>query len=111
MNFFAGGLLNNGANTNGLSSFTSGNGAIVLDLSPWMTAAHTSDAGIPRMVDALNTLLCAGRLSPAARDLIVSYVANNTRFPYTEPTPGEMRNRVRAVVHLISVSPDFAIQR
>jgi uncharacterized protein (DUF1800 family) len=112
MNFLSSSIFNNGSNTNGLSSFTGGNGAIALDLGSWMTPALTSDAGIPTLVDALNTLLCAGQLSPAAKTVIVNYVASPS-FAYTSPTPtyAQMRDRVRAVAHLIATSPDFTIQR
>jgi hypothetical protein len=104
-------------NTNGLSSFgnggngNGGSGTIYLDISPWMTPANTSNAGIPGLVDALNSLLCGGQLSAAAKTQIVNYVANNTNFPYTTPTAGQMRDRARAVVHLISNSPDYTVQR
>jgi len=83
----------------------------MLDLGPWMTPALTSDAGIPGLVDGLSTVLCAGQLSPAARTVIVNYVANTSRFPYTTPTHTQMRDRVRAVVHLIVSSPEFLIQK
>jgi hypothetical protein len=111
MNFIWGGIFNNGANTNGLSSFSSGNGAIMLDVGPYMTPAATADVGIAGLVDSLNTLLCAGQLSDNAKNLIVNYVANTSRFPYTTPTQSQMRDRVRAVVHLMASSPDFIIQR
>jgi uncharacterized protein (DUF1800 family) len=110
MNFMEGGILA-GGNTNGLSSFVGNNGAIDLDLGPWMTAGYTSNAGIPSLVDALNTLLTGGQLSSTAKNTIVAFVANTTNFPYTTPTYSQMRDRVRAVAHLISVSPDFIIQR
>ena len=61
------------------------------------------DAGLHRrrrhsgLVDALNSLLCAGQLSRRAKTIIVNYVAN-PRFPYTTPTATQMRDRVRAVV-------------
>ena len=111
MNFMQSGFLVN-ANTNGLSSFVSGNGAIALDVSPWMTSAYTSNAGIPSLVDALSTLLTGGQLDASAKNAIVAYVANTTNFPYgTPPTDSQMRDRVRAVAHLISVSPDFIIQK
>jgi hypothetical protein len=110
MNFIEGGLLNNTANTNGLSSYTGGNGSITLDLGPWMTSAYTQNTGIASLVDALNSLLCAGQLSPAAKTVIVNHVANNTNYPYT-PTVAQMRDRVRAVVHLIVNSPEFIIQK
>ena len=64
MNFIEGGILNNTGNTNGLSSFTAGNGAIVLDLDPWMTTNYTANAGIPSLVSNLNTLLAAGQVVP-----------------------------------------------
>jgi len=117
MNFLQGSILGNTSNTNGLSSFGtgsnngSGSGTIVLDIYPWMTPTYASNAGIPGLVDALNSLMCGGQLSAAAKTQIVNYVANNTNFPYTTPTAGQMRDRVRAVVHLISNSPDYTVQR
>jgi len=111
MNFMEGGLLNNANNTNGPSSFINGGGALTMDLGPYMTTAFTSNAGIPSLVDTLNSLLCAGQLSPASKTFIVNFVANTTNFPYTTPTPGQMRDRVRAVVHLILTSPDCIIQK
>jgi uncharacterized protein (DUF1800 family) len=112
MNYVSSAVFNNSANTNGLSSFSGGGGAITLDLGGWMTPALTSDAGIPALIDQLNTQLCAGQLSPAAKTLFVTYVAN-PRFPYSTPTPTatQMRDRVRAVVHLITTSPEFNVQR
>jgi hypothetical protein len=65
------------------------------------------------LVDGLNTLLLAGQLSAAAKTNIVNYVANTTNFTYTAaaPTPTQVRDRVRAVIHLIVSSPDFIIQK
>ena len=112
MNFMEGGILNNTGNTNGLSSYTGGNGSIVLDIDPWMTTNYTSNAGIPALVSALNTYLAAGELSAATQSNIVSYVANTTNFPYsTPPNQTQMRDRVRAVIHLIASSPDYIIQK
>jgi hypothetical protein len=115
MNFIEGGILNNTNNTNGLDSFTGGSGAIVLDLAPWMTTNYTSDAGIPGLVSSLNTLLASGQVSAVAQTNIINYVAtsaNATNFPYgTPPTDAQMRDRVRAVVHLIISSPDYIIQK
>jgi uncharacterized protein (DUF1800 family) len=110
MNFFSASIFNNGNNTNGLSSFTGGSGDIALDLAPWMTPAYTADSGIPALVDALSSLLCAGQVSSGTKQIIVSYVAN-ARFPYTTPTATQMRDRVRAVAHLLVTSSEFAIQR
>jgi hypothetical protein len=113
MNFISGGIFSSTGNTNGLSSFTSGNGNIMLDVGPWMTPTLTANAGIPALVDSLNTLLCAGQLSPAAKTIIVNYVADTGRFPLNSPVPShtQMRDRVRAVVHLITASPEFNVQR
>jgi hypothetical protein len=112
MNFIEGGILNNTGNTNGLSSFTSGNGSIVLNIAPWMTTNYTSNAGIPTLVSALNTYLGAGEVSATAQSNIVRYVANTTNFGYSNPpTQTQMRDRVRAVIHLISSSPDYIIQK
>jgi hypothetical protein len=110
-NFLEGGILNNTGNTNGLSSFTGGNGAIVLDIGPWMTTNNTANSGIPGLVTALSSRLLAGQLSPAAQTDIVNYVAS-TNFAYsTPPTQTQIRDRVRAVAHLIICSPDFIIQK
>lgn len=112
MNFIEGGILNNTGNTNGLSSFTGGNGSIVLDIAPWMSTNATSNTGVPTLVSTLNTYLAAGELSAAAQSNIVAYVANTTNFPYSNPpTQTQMRDRVRAVIHLIASSPDYLIQK
>ena len=109
MNFIEGGILGNTGNTNGLSSFTSG--SIVLNIAPWMTTNLTANTGIPTLVSNLNTLLAAGTLSTAAQSNIISYVAS-TNFSYsTPPNQTQIRDRVRAVVHLIVSSPDYIIQK
>src|SRR5260370_16057046 len=111
MNFLESALLNNTGNTNGLSSFISGNGALVLDLGPWMTAGYTANsAGLSSLVDALNSLLTGGQLSASAKTLIVNYVNANITIS-SPPTYTQMRDRVRAVVHLLINSPDFTIQK
>src|SRR5262249_5112539 len=50
MNFVSSAVFNNSANTNGLSSFSGGGGAITLDMGAWMTPELTSDAGIPNLI-------------------------------------------------------------
>jgi hypothetical protein len=55
-------------------------------------------------------LLCAGQVSSGTKQIIISYVAN-PRFLYTTPTAAQMRDRVRAVAHLLVTSSEFAIQR
>jgi uncharacterized protein (DUF1800 family) len=112
MNFLEGGILVNNNNTNGLSSFNNGGGAIVLDIGPWMSPNYTASANVPVLVNSLNSLLVAGQLSAAARSNIVNYVTNTVNFPFsTPPTQSQMRDRVRAVIHLITASPDFTIQK
>jgi hypothetical protein len=108
MNFLQGGILGNNGNTNGISSFTGGDGDIVLDIGPWLSPAYASNAGLPGLVDALNTLLCGGQLSAGAKTQIVNYAST---LAYTTPTPAQLRDRVRSVVHLIVTSPDFSIQK
>jgi len=111
MDFIEQGVLGNGGNTNGLSSFSSGNGAIGLDLGSWMTPAYTTNSGLPSLVSALNTVLAAGQLSAGAQSNIIAYVAG-TNFAYSNPpTATQMRDRVRAVVHLIANSPEYIIQK
>jgi hypothetical protein len=111
MNFMENALLTS-SDTNGLGSFNN-NGALAVDLSPWMTPAYTSNAGIPNLVDALSSLLVGGPLTAGAKSAIVSYVTSTSpvNFAYTTPTNTEMRNRVRAVVHLIVDSPDFIVEK
>jgi uncharacterized protein (DUF1800 family) len=112
MNFIEGGILNNTGNTNGLSSYTGGNGSIVLNIGPWMTTNYTSNAGVPSLVSALNTYMAAGELSALTQSNIIRFVANTTNFAYsTPPTQTQIRDRVRAVIHLIANSPDYVIQK
>ena len=99
------------SNPNGYTSFKSGGGALTMDLSPYMTALQTSNAGIPALVDRLDTLLTGGNLSTGTRAAIITYVANDTNFPITTPPITQLRDRVRAVVHLILTSAEFAIQK
>jgi hypothetical protein len=112
MNFLYNGVIPAG-NTSGLTSFKTGGGAIWLDLSTWVTPANTSNSGIPGLIDSIGALLMGGPPSAAVRTYIINYVANTTNFPYTTPTPTttQMANRVRAVVHMLLISPDFTIQK
>lgn len=118
MNFLGSGVLTNSSgnlnsvNTNGLSSFTKGSGAIILDVGPWMTTNYTASTNIPVLVDNLNSILLAGQLSAAAKTNIVNYLTNTVNFPFsTPPTAVQMRDRVRSAIHLIVCSPDFTIQK
>jgi hypothetical protein len=107
MNFLSGGLFGTSGdnnNTNGLSSFNNSGGDIYIDIAPWMTPAYTLTPG--NLVDALNSLLCGGQLSAATRTQIINYV---TTLPST--TVANQRDRARAVIQLITYSPDYTVQR
>jgi hypothetical protein len=109
MNFLYNGIIA-GGDVNGFTGFRSGNGSIMLDLGPWMTTAYTSNAGIPSLVDALNSLLAGGQVSSTVKTYIVNY-ANTLGYTTPTPTTTQMRDRVRAVAHMILTSPDFTIQK
>lgn len=96
--------------TNGYGSFF-GSNAITMDITPYMTPAQTSNTGIPGLVNTLGDLLTGGNLSTAAKSAISTHVANTTNYPYTTPTSSQMRDRVRAIVNLIAISADYAIQK
>ncbi len=95
-------------NPNGYTSYQSGGGAITMDLGPYMTPGFTADEHIPTLVDTLGTLLTGGNLSQDAKDIISNYALT---LSYTTPTNTQMRDRVRAIVHLILTSAEFAIQK
>ena len=113
-NFIYNGLFTTTLNTSGLGSFKSGSRDIILDLRPWMTGMN---AGLPwahnnnlnALIDELNTRLMGGQLSAAAKAIIRNYAA--TLAYSTTPTATQLRDRIRAVVHLIVTSPDFTIQK
>ncbi len=103
-------LTNNGGNNTGYVSFL-GNG-VTLDLAPYLTAEQTSNTGVPILIDNLNALLTSGNLTGATKTHIRNYVANTSNFPLdATPTAAQIRNRVRAIVHLIVTSAEYAIQR
>ena len=84
----------------------------MLDVGAWMNTNFTVSANVPALVDSLSTVLIAGELSAGAKTNIVNYVTNTVYFPFsTPPTATQMRDRVRAVVHLIVNSPDYSIQK
>lgn len=103
-------ITNNTSNTGGNIALIGAN-SVTMDLGSYMTPEKTSNAAIPALVDSLGVLLTGGNLSAASKNTISNYVANNTNFPYTTPTDTEMRNRVRAIVHLITTSSEYAIQK
>lgn len=112
-NFIAGGIINSqGTNTSGFSSFRDGGEAVTLDLGPWCTSNNAINAGVPGLVEGFNNLLLAGQLSTGAKTSIIAYVAStNVNLTATNATPSQIRDRVRAALHLIVTSPGFAIQK
>ncbi len=100
-----------GGSASGLSGFRNGGGGVVFDLSPYLTAPYSvADAnGVTALVNKLGDLLTGGQLTTGTKNAIVSFVANNTNFPTASAT--NVRDRVRAVVHMIVVSPEYAVQK
>ncbi len=110
-NTIAGSILGS-SNNNGLTSYRNGGGTITMDLSPYMDGTYTSNAAIPTLVDKLGDLLTGGQLTSSTKTTIVNFVANTANFPYSSPPVGtQVRDRVRAIVHLILTSPEYAIQK
>jgi hypothetical protein len=102
----------NGANTNGFASFINANGSLVMDFGSYVTVSATSNTGIPGTVDAMAAVLVGGSLNSNTRTAIINYVANTTNFPLgSPPTNAQMANRIRAILHLIITSAEYAIQK
>ena len=101
------------SNLNGLTSFNNGGGSIVVTLEPFMTAAKTSNAGVPALIDELANLLIGGPLDTTTKSTIQAFVTNTTNFPMSSPTPTNLqkRDRVRAIIHLILTSAEYAVQK
>lgn len=88
-NFFFNGIFNP-ADTNGISSFRTGQHALVLDFSPWTvddatnvglgapvssTVPWTHNQNIARFIDHMSVLLTADQLSTATKTLIRNFVS------------------------------------
>ena len=85
----------------------------MVDLRPWMGAGPgglpwVHNNNLTALIDELSTQLLAGQLSAAAKTEIRDHALS---LAYTTPTTTQLRDRVRAVVHLIVTSPDFTIQK
>jgi uncharacterized protein (DUF1800 family) len=111
MKFFQDALVG-ATNSTSLTSFRQ-DGSVMMDVSPWATAAYTGTInGIGALVDGLNSLLLAGQLSANARTIIVNYVSNPANLPYDPtPTPAQISARALSTAYLIAISPDFIIQK
>ncbi|RYD36627.1 MAG: DUF1800 family protein [Verrucomicrobiaceae bacterium] len=95
-------------NPNGYSSFKN-SGAIMSDLSPFMTPDQTANAAIPDLVDRLSLLMIGRKLEAAQRTIIADFALTSALS--NPPTNTQMRDRVRSVVHLIATSAEYAIQK
>lgn len=112
-NFIYSGLFNRALSVDGLESFKGGGRDIIVDMRRWM---GVGPGGLPwvhnnnlnALIDELNTRLMGGQLPTEAKNTIRTYVAS---LSYTTPTSAQLRDRIRAVVHLIVTSPDFTIQK
>lgn len=102
--------------TNGFSSFASGGHDIMMDFSPWMgprttgTDYWTNTANLRPLIQEMSGLLMAGQMSQVMEDEIHDFVSTISHHA-TSPTDAERRNRLRAVLYFIAVSPEHAIQR
>lgn len=87
-NFIYSGIFNP-SSTTGISSFKSGTNALVLDLSPWIgttsanlglgaptntTVPWTHNQNLSTLIDQFSTLLSAGQLSTATKNVIKNFV-------------------------------------
>ena len=128
-------------NTNGLSNFKNGSINLDLSAymgSPYVTvstvsttknttvtAVTTTTVDATALVNKLGDVLTGGMLTQAAKDQITALVNNATYFPPTQTATGttatppaaptlpttSARDKVRAVIQQILVSPEYAIQR
>jgi hypothetical protein len=99
-------------NTISLSSFDNGGGSIVIDISPYLTVQKTSNMGASALIDELATRLIGAPLEPLTKASIWNLVANASLFPLNSPpTNQQMRDRVRAIIHLIITSAESAVQK
>ncbi len=128
-------------NTNGLSNFKSGSINLDLSAymgSPYVsvstvsttkgttvTAVTTTTVDATGLVNKLGDVLAGGMLSQSTKDQITAFVNNTTSFPPTQTATGtttippaaptlpttSARDRVRAIVQQILVSPEYAVQR
>lgn len=99
-------------NLNGLSSFNNGGGGVVMDIGQYMTDAQVSAAGIPTLIDKLASLLVGGPLDATTKTTIQNFVTNTTYFPLSPTSTSlQRRDRVRAIIHLILTSAEYAVQK
>jgi hypothetical protein len=105
--------------SNGFSSFRTGKDDMMMDFSPWMgprtsgSDYWTNTTNLRALIQEFSKILMAGGMKITLEDQIYNYVSNTTNITYsaTLPSDFERRNRIRAIVYLIAISPELAIQR
>ncbi len=105
--------------TNGFSSFKNGNHDMMMDFSLWMgprtsgTDYWSNTTNLRALIQEFSKILMAGGMSTNLEDQIYNYVSNTANITYnaTTPSDSERRNRIRAILYLIAVSPEHTIQR
>lgn len=97
-----------GSNTNGFASYISGGGQLVMDVGSYMVPTALNNANISTTIDSIAILLTGGTLTSTTHNAILTYAQS---LPYTTPTNKEMSDRLRGIIHLITVSPEYAIQK
>lgn len=105
--------------SNGFSSFRTGRDDMMMDFSPWMgprtsgSDYWTNTTNLRALIQEFSKILMAGGMKITLEDQIYNYVSNTTNITYsaTLPSDFERRNRIRAIVYLIAISPELAIQR
>jgi hypothetical protein len=125
-NFLFGGIYHSSSGltsgyTNGFSSFNNGGHDIMMDFSKWMgvrttgTDYWTNTNNLRDLITELAKILMPGQMSQAMEDQIYNFVSTNTGSGYisypASPAESDRRNRIRAVIYFIAVSPEHAIQR
>jgi len=107
--------------TNGFSAFAGGAHDIMMDFSPWMgprttgTDYWTNTNNLRALIQELAKILMPGQMSQAMEDEIYNFVSTTTGTGFitypASPSDADRRNRVRAIIYFIAVSPEHAIQR
>ncbi len=134
-------MLLSSANTNGLSNFKSGSinfdlspylgapyvtyNTVSTTNNSTVTAVTTTTVNATALVNKLGDVLTGGGLSQGVKDQITAFLNNTANFPPTQTATGtttvppaaptlpttSARDKVRAVVQNILISPEYAIQR
>lgn len=106
----------------GLTSFGEQN--ITMDFGPWIgdrngtpegTDYWTDDNNLSDLIREMSKLLMASSMSDGLEDAIYNYVsktaANYISYPPSGATEAQRRDRFSAILHFISVSSEFTIQK